>query len=50
MKELVKEEGGRVRLSKVGSLNLSQMLLTYTKIKYMNEKQKNGSQKCFVEA
>ena len=33
MKELVKEEGGRVRLSKVGSLNLSQMLPTYKKIK-----------------
>ena len=33
MKELVKEEGGQVRLSKVGSLNLSQMLPTYKKIK-----------------
>ena len=33
MKELVKEEGGRVQLSKVGGLNLSQMLPTYKKIK-----------------
>ena len=33
MMEEVKEEGGRERLSKVGSLNLSQMLPTYKKIK-----------------
>ena len=34
MKELVKEEGGRVRLSKIGSLNLSQMLLTFNKYRF----------------
>ena len=50
MKELVKEEGGQVRLSKVGGLNLSQMLPTYKKIKSVEWKTKKWEPKILRRA